>query len=237
MNNLYFNGKDLWNDFNCGILKGIQYPVVKEIIENIQVEGNIYGDLTEKTGSYEDLIQEVNVRMFGLDNYRTRVAFIEDWLSNIEDKRLFFEENLDRCLYAKNAYISSKYNKNGNNCVEFSLKFECEPFYFDSNIRTITWNKDTILKSDTMIDYEPIIELQATGAKTTIIINDKELSFDSVNGTSYIIDCEKEYVYKKGTRTPVITKGNFFKIKRGNNTFISTTTNSIKIQLKNRYRG
>ena len=35
MNNLYFNGKDLWNDFNCGILKGIQYPVVKEIIENI----------------------------------------------------------------------------------------------------------------------------------------------------------------------------------------------------------
>ena len=175
MNNLYFNGKDLWNDFNCGILKGIQYPVVKEIIENIQVEGNIHGNLTEKTGSYGDLIQEVNVRMFGLDNYRMRIAFIEDWLSNIEDKRLFFKENLGRCLYVKNAYISSNYNKNGNNCVEFSLKFECEPFYFDSNIRTVTWNKDTILKSDTMIDYEPIIELQATGVKTTIIINDKEL--------------------------------------------------------------
>lgn len=237
MNNLYFNNKDLWNDFNCGFLKGIQYPTVEEVINILPSEGNSFGDLTERTGIYKDLVQEVKVRMFGLDNYRMRIALIEDWLSDIEDNRLFFAESLERCLRVKTARINGGITKNGNNCLEFTLIFNCEPFYFDSDVRVIEWRKRTVLKSDTMIPYKPTIELKATTSRTTITINGQELAFDTKNGETYIIDCEREYVYKKGTNIPIRTIGNFFTVNKGVNNFTDGTNDTIKIHLNNKYRG
>ncbi len=237
MNKLYFNNKCLWDDFNSAVLNGVEYPVVEEIVENIEAEGNTFGNLIVKTGIYKDLIQEVKVRLFDSENKTEKIALIKDWLSDIRDNRLFFDANLNKCLHVKAANIIGGYIKSSDISIDFTIRFECEPFYYDSEIRTINWNTNETLKSDTMIPYEPIIYATGTGEEISIIINEQELKFSSEKDVEYVIDCEREYVYKRGSNIPIRTKGNFFKIVKGNNKFESVSNNTVKIKLKNRYWG
>ena len=40
MNNLYFNNKSAFDDFDLVVVNAIEYPFVQEIIEKVDIEGN-----------------------------------------------------------------------------------------------------------------------------------------------------------------------------------------------------
>lgn len=233
MNNLFFNNKDLIKDFNCYILTGSELGTVQEEILTEAIEGSPLGSLTTKTGNYKDITRTFGIRMIGINNYSEKIDNILEWLDYIEDDRLVMQHELNKCLRVK-AAKASNFIKSSSNSIDFNITFQCRPFFYDSRTEIFNWTKGTNLRSATRIEYEVMAEVEANG-DNSITINGQELTFNATG--TVIIDCERGYVYKKGTNTPIITKGNTdLKIKRGINTLNCSPFNSIKLQIRNRYR-
>lgn len=102
MNNLYFNNKSAFDDFDLVVVNAIEYPFVQEIIEKVDIEGNKNGYLTIKTGQYQNMKISVTFRLIKMDNYKNRMREINLWLNDIEDNCLFLmiiEKGVTRLRY------------------------------------------------------------------------------------------------------------------------------------------
>lgn len=232
MNNLYFNNYDFIKDLDCYMLKGYSYPVVSEEIEDIVIEGNSFGTLTQKTDNYSDLKFQVNLRMVKIKDYNDKISIIEEAINNIEDNRLYFKDKLEKCLKVKRV-VSDSYTKENEFSIKFQLTFICEPFWYDTDIEEIELSNESSFISPTHINYEVFAECEANG-NTRIFINDELLQFNHTG--KVIIDCERGYVYTTD-KTLVKTTGNDkLVIHKGINKYMSDTNTTIKIKLKNRYK-
>lgn len=234
MNNLFFNNKDLYRDLNGFMLSGYEIPTVEQVQEVIDIEGNPLGGLIEKIDSYKDLIFECNVRILtNIIEYPSLIPIIKNWCNNINDDRLYFNDNLEKCMKVKLAKASN-FTKVSNYALEFKLYFQCQPFYFDSIEESIMVNSGDKIVSETDIDYEITANITSNG-NSSIIVNGQELQFTHT-GTC-ILDCVRGYLYKED-KTPIVTKGNeFLKVKKGENSFSFNNISRFELLLRNRYRG
>lgn len=230
INDLIFNNKSLYEDFGAFIKKGYEMPTVTEDINDIEVEGNPFGTLTQKTGNYKDLVFNIDIKFKKRQEWQTTKRIINKWLANIKDNRLIFKENTSICTRVKRANFESVVKDNV--VIEGTLNFVCEPFYYDTEETYQEWEKNTILKCYTDIEATPIIEVDSKG-QTSLTINGKEFAFN-YNGV-VIIDSARG-IFTKETKKPINSTGEFPTIKEGDNTLNAVGVNKIKINTKNRYR-
>jgi len=224
LNNMYFNNKDLYRDFNCFVEGGIEYPLVTEEIEDIQVPNNPLGTLTRRTGNYSDLELSLKIRIVDMYNWKEKLRYIKKWFTNIEDNRLYFEYNLQKCLRVKRVIVDrpAKFN---NSYVSVPVKFICQPFYFNVNESFIDIYNNEIINSDTDIECNPLIMLKANG-NTQITINDTVLQFNYSGDV--IIDSIRNIAYDDNKRN-IVTKGQFPRIKEGDNRIILEGVSKISL--------
>ena len=133
-NYFIFNNKKS-TDLDIYMLKGFETPYPTEIIESQEVEGRRNGTLTDKTGNYNDIIFDVNCRMMikGDRNYKTKELF--KWINNIEDNRIYFKNNLDKCYKVKYCNITSI--KEESHSIDFTINFRCNPFFYDTYFKNL----------------------------------------------------------------------------------------------------
>ncbi len=218
MNNLYFNNKSAFDDFDLVIVNAIEYPFVQEIIEKVDIEGNRNGYLTIKTGQYQNMKISVTFRLIKMDNYKNRMREINLWLNDIEDNCLFFDDYREKCYKVKACNINPIKDLNFTS-ADFNVEFELFPFVFknDEYYQTVENNSEIYYEGD--IKSEPIIKLQLTASEQNIslFIGEQEIQLKNVKGT-VIINSEKKLITDETKRS--LSKkmiGNFPILNKGKN--------------------
>lgn len=186
MNNLYFNNKSAFDDFDLVVVNAIDYPFVQEIIEKVDVEGNKNGYLTIKTNQYQDMKISVTFRLIKMDNYKNRMREINLWLSDIENNCLFFDDYMRKCYKVKKCNINPIKDLHFKS-ADFSVDFELFPFVFKNNeyYQTVQNNSEIYYEGD--IESEPIIKLQLTNSEQNIslFIGNQEIQLKSQRNCNY----------------------------------------------------
>ena len=218
MNNLYFNNKSAFDDFDLVVVNAIEYPFVQEIIEKVDIEGNKNGYLTIKTGQYQNMKISVTFRLIKMDNYKNRMREINLWLNDIEDNCLFFDDYREKCYKVKVCNINPIKDLNFTS-ADFSVEFELFPFVFknDEYYQTVENNSEIYYEGD--IESEPIIKLQLTASEQNIslFIGEQEIQLKNIKGT-VIINSEKKLITDETKRS--LSKkmiGNFPILNKGKN--------------------
>lgn len=218
MNNLYFNNKSAFDDFDLVIVNAIEYPFVQEIIEKIDIEGNKNGYLTVKTGQYKEMRISVTFRLIKMDNYKNRMREINLWLNDIEDNRLFFDDYRGKYYKVKVCNISPIKDLHFSS-ADFNVEFELFPFVFknDEYYQVVENNSEIYYEGD--IDSEPVIKLELTESEQSVslFIGEQEIQLKNIKGT-VIINSEKKLITDEAKRS--LSKkmvGNFPTLKRGKN--------------------
>lgn len=218
MNNLYFNNKSAFDDFDLVVVNAIEYPFVQEIIEKVDIEGNKNGYLTIKTGQYQNMKISVTFRLIKMDNYKNRMREINLWLNDIEDNCLFFDDYREKCYKVKVCNINPIKDLNFTS-ADFSVEFELFPFVFknDEYYQTVENNSEIYYEGD--IESEPIIKLQLTDSEQNIslFIGEQEIQLKNIKGT-VIINSEKKLITDETKRS--LSKkmiGNFPILNKGKN--------------------
>lgn len=218
MNNLYFNNKSAFDDFDLVIVNAIEYPFVQEIIEKVDIEGNRNGYLTIKTGQYQDMKISVTFRLIKMDNYKNRMREINLWLNDIGDNCLFFDDYREKCYKVKVCNINPIKDLNFTS-ADFGVEFELFPFVFknDEYYQTVENNSEIYYEGD--IESEPIIKLQLTDSEQNIslFIGEQEIQLKNIKGT-VIINSEKKLITDETKRS--LSKkmiGNFPILNKGKN--------------------
>lgn len=236
MNNLYFNNKSAFDDFDLVVVNAIDYPFVQEIIDKVDIEGNRNGYLTIKTNEYQDMRISVTFRLIKMDNYKHRMREINLWLTDIENNCLFFDDYREKCYKVKMCNINPIKDLHFKS-ADFNVEFELFPFVFKNNeyYQTIQNNSEIYYEGD--IESEPIIKLQLTDSEQNIslLIGNQEIQLRNVKGT-VIINSEKKLITDDAKRSlskkmvgdfPILTKGKNSVSWSGNISEFSILKNTI----------
>lgn len=231
MNNLYFNNKSAFHDFDLVIVNAIEYPFVREKVEKISIEGNRNGYLTTKTGEYEDLSISVTFRLFRMDNYKNRMRDINFWLTDIEDDTLFFEDYREKCYKVKNCVINPIKDLHFNS-ADFNVVFELSPFIYKNDEFSETVENNSVVYNEGDLPSEPtiVIDVQGTNQNIDLVIGEQNVQFKGVEGR-IILNNFKKLIYndnKKSLSKKMI--GNFISLQKGNNN-VSWTGNIQKFTI------
>lgn len=227
LDRFYFNYAKNYSDMKILITKPILFPSSTEEIEVVNIEGR-NGSLNIKKGTYKDKKLIILCKFKG--NLEGELDNIEDWLSNIEDNRLIFNEKPNR------AYIVKRIEKDDLEIVsklykEFKINFICEPFLSDLSetcheITESGFSFDYVgtAKSDTFIRAYGNGNIQITIDDSTMLIKD-------VHG--YVDIDSKLYQVRDnvGQSKDFDTTGYFIELEKGTHT-VKFSSNVSKIEFK-----
>lgn len=146
-NYFYFNNKKSI-DMDIYMLKGFELPIPQEIIESEEVEGRRNGSLTDKRGFYKDIIFDIDCRMISKKNINYKKSELLKWVNNIEDNRIFFKDNINKCFKVK--YASIKTLKQDDDIIDFTINFKCNPFFYDTCFKQMVIKEETQTKDLTI---------------------------------------------------------------------------------------
>lgn len=240
MANFTFNNKHNFDDMNCMIVSPIAFPVAVEEIEEETVEGSVTGSLTRRTGTYKDITIQVKLQLNDINNfdeeYKAKIQEITEWLFDITDNRLIFDDNLEKCYLVKKVGLDS-FEDYKRFYSRFTISFICQPFlrYSYETVNEIS-NGQNIYNNGS-IESRPYIELELpdTKANVQITVNDKNFQINNAKGNVAIdcllLNCRNEEGNLK-------TIGNFPTLQKGNNKISWTgTINKFKIKNNFMFRG
>lgn len=116
--------------------------------------------------------------------------------------------------------------------VQFLVNPICEDI--ESTSYLVENNDDTLIINNTYYDIDPIISLTCSG-NVSITINNNTFYLDETEGT-YTLDCKNKLITKDGLNSSNIMRGDFPKLKKGNNeiSYLGTITN-FEINYKKTY--
>ena len=233
-NFIFYNNKHSYNDYGL-LLESISLPSCNEVVENIDVEGR-NGSLTVKQGYYQDRILDLNFMLKrnhneSIEDFYLKIDAIQEWfLSGAEDLIIYLKPN--KVLKVKNIMLSDMTPSNVF-FLEFTATVTCDPFFYISNEKVITINKN-----NSSINYRGTApgelklkiygtgDIQLTINNTTLQINN---IVDNITLDSKFLLCLDNENYNKS----IDMIGNFPLLEKGNNV-ISWIGNLTKLEVLQR---
>lgn len=236
MNKFVFNNRDSFEDMDCIIVAPIQFPTIREEVENILVEGRKTGTLTRKTGNYADTIIDIKMQLNDMEDYKVKMFKISEWLENIKNNRLIFDNYPGKCYIVKDIKLNNFVNEKVF-YSRFDIQFICEPFMRARNERfeIVSIGSNIINNGD--IASEPLIKLKLppTLQPIQILINDNAFQMESVSGT---IEIDSQLQRISSNKPRIKTIGKFPILDKGVN-FIEWYGNIDSFEINKRiyYKG
>lgn len=226
---IIFNEAMSYDDYEVLLKEYPVLPLPSENIETLQVQGRS-GSLTFKDGTFSDMNLSLNLILKNKSN----LEIVLDWLTYINDNRLYFNLTDDKCYKVKSCNIATM-QEDSLDCLNLSVAFSLEPFLYpiEESYKDIKKGEEVNYRG---YKTEPIVEFVASG-NVQIIINDTIMQLAGVNG-KIIIDSENMTVRsEEGQSLLDKTTGNFFSLKTGKNTisWVGSVSN-FKILYNSKYR-
>lgn len=236
MSNFTFNNKHNYVDMNCMIVSPIAFPVAVEEVEEEILEGSVIGSLTRRTGTYNDITIKVNLQLNDINNfdeeYKIKIQEITEWLFDITDNKLIFDDNLEKCYIVKRVELDNfeDYKKLYS---RFTINFVCQPFLRYSYEIANEISNGQIIYNNGSMESRPYIELElpSTEANIQISINDNTFQINKAKG-NVIIDCL--LLNCRNEEGNLRTIGEFPILVKGYNT-IKWIGNINKFKIKNNF--
>lgn len=229
MNKFYFNQRNSFYDMDLGIVGSVSLPIIREDIENIEVENRREGSLTLKTGNYPDLKWSLNLKLLKTDNYKERIYQLNKWFTHIKDNRLYFEDYPQKCYKVKDIKFKD-IDKQHRLFAIFSIDLICEPFMYLTREDSITVSNGMKVNNIGDLYAYPIFKLSLPNTKQnlSILFNDSEFQLRNVSGD---IEVNTSRMAIKSSTNPTVKMiGDFPILKEGINT-ISWSGNINKFEL------
>lgn len=183
MNRLYFNNKNSFLDFGLIVVNAIEYPFIAKQYERVEVIGREDGYLTELSGYGTGLDITVNFRLIDASNYNHKIRKITEWLSNINDNKLYFSDYKEKFYKVK--YVTLSKIKDSNfKTADFTATFNLHPNIYLNNEEEEVVRNNSEIYYDGDFDGIPDIELTLPESEVniSITINDKTFQFKGVSG-------------------------------------------------------
>lgn len=233
---IVFNNQNSLEDLDLGILTSNEHSKTEEEIEFLEVKKRQGGSLVRRTGNYKDIILKRTFRILKTDKREMRIKRVIDWLTNIEDNRLFFSDYSERCYIVKKATIINVKDIK-RHFIEIEVEFHCEPFLkdmYEIDEELINANQEIFNPGD--VPTRPIFEFKLTGTaqKVTLKVNEKTLDIFNATGT-LIIDSANFRAISDWIE--VKTDGNFPVLETGYNNISWVGTGTAIIKKNSLYRG
>lgn len=229
INTLIFNGFDSLKDLGVGVTAYPAIPSLNENYEEYKVEGR-NGSLIVKKGTYDNRQIKFNLvlRDFNDSNFWNKMDFIESWLTNIKDNRLFYDR-LDKCFRVKNVIKDDIKRQAHYGEGEFEITFLCEPFLTEPDTVEIDISNNYELEYAGNINTLPLVKVYGNG---NIQLHFNKNTIQVKNLENYIeIDSRLKQVRNEDKRSKDLdTLGNFPVITPGTNT-ISWDGNISKVTI------
>ena len=181
-----FNNKNSFEDMNCVVVGQIDYPIMNDEYEFINIIGRKQGSLKKKKNEYQDKKIKMNLRLFKFNEVFFDKKDIIKWLKNVEDDKLFFMDEPNFCYKVKDVKITNFVPKN-NVQIEFGVEFTCEPFMYKARDEVVKIKNGEDVYNDGDEISNPIIEFisQEVIESLQITINDE--TFTVYNTTGKVI--------------------------------------------------
>ena len=211
-----------------------ELPFVQEEIKSVEVGGKD-GTLTKRTGKYKDLLISLECELLDIENYNEAIRNINNWLSEIEDNRLFFLDNPSKCYKVKK--VTTGNIKNELNIYgAFTIEFTCYPFIYSTEEYEIEISNKSEFYYSGDIETYPRIILSGCRGDIQITINDITTQFNSADG-EIVIDYPQA-LDKEGVSITNSMIGKFPKLIKGiNSIFWTGTIQGVRIKENALYRG
>ena len=211
-----------------------ELPFVQEEIKSVEVGGKD-GTLTKRTGKYRDLPIILECELLDIENYNEAIRNINNWLSEIEDNRLFFLDNPSKCYKVKK--VTTGNIKNELNIYgAFTIEFTCYPFIYSTEEYEIEISNNSEFYYSGDIETYPRIILSGCRGDIQITINDITTQFNSTDG-EIVIDYPQA-LDKEGVSITNSMIGKFPKLIKGiNSIFWTGTIQGVRIKENALYRG
>ena len=211
-----------------------ELPFVQEEIKSVEVGGKD-GTLTKRTGKYRDLPIILECELLDIENYNEAIRNINNWLSEIEDNRLFFLDNPSKCYKVKK--VTTGNIKNELNIYgAFTIEFTCYPFIYSTEEYEIEISNNSEFYYSGDIETYPRIILSGCRGDIQITINDITTQFNSADG-EIVIDYPQA-LDKEGVSITNSMIGKFPKLIKGiNSIFWTGTIQGVRIKENALYRG
>ena len=169
------------------VVEGPPEVLAQEEYEEIIIEGR-NGTLIENKGTFPNIEKSFILTTIDLDqDIDLMVEKIKTWLFNIKDNKLLYAIP-NRYNIVKKVIIDEDIKTTFEEYGDFTVKFICEPFYYDLLKKDITvTEKETKVYNNGDFNSSPIIiiygtgDLQLTINNTTVQINnvDERVLLDS----------------------------------------------------------
>ena len=131
MANFTFNNKHNYFDMDCLIISPIAFPIAIEEVEEETVEGSVTGSLTRRTGTYNDITIQVKLQLMDINSYeeeyKEKIQAITEWLFDIADNKLIFDDNKEKCYLVKRVEIT-EFEDYKKFYSRFTVNLICQPF-------------------------------------------------------------------------------------------------------------
>lgn len=229
----YFNNNSS-ESFKVILSDFLELPFVQEEIKSVEVGGKD-GTLTKRTGKYKDLLISLECELLDIENYNEAIRNINNWLSEIEDNRLFFLDNPSKCYKVKK--VTTGNIKNELNIYgAFTIEFTCYPFIYSTEEYEIEISNNSEFYYSGDIETYPRIILSGCRGDIQITINDITTQFNSTDG-EIVIDYPQA-LDKEGVSITNSMIGKFPKLIKGiNSIFWTGTIQGVRIKENALYRG
>lgn len=160
-------------------------PRAKKRVTEDQVIGRS-GKLHTDTGAWEMISLTVKLNMWDKANDKN----VANWLSGYGT--LVLSDDLTKCWRAHvidEVTAARRRTPSGANYDTVTVKFQCEPFLYESAPAQITVTGETSVQCQGTVNADPWIFVTATGdASVTVGENTVELS--GMTGSAVLIDCD-----------------------------------------------
>lgn len=216
--NMYFNGRNTENfgvdGLKIAIMNIYDSAIVNKKIEAVEIDG-MDGSYTIDKGLRDREI-ELKINIMNSTNIRNSIRIINDWLLDIKDNRLQFEDDMNIYYEVKTVEISNFQFETVDFLAVFTAKFTLNPYVKLVSNPPIKIDKLGAIRNNYCLS-KPTYKITGEGY-LTLKINDKNLHVNL--GQDLIIDTEFQECYRDGIQQVNVLEGNYedMWLQEGNNT-------------------
>lgn len=216
LNTIIFNGYDSLKDLGVGVTSYPAIPSINENYEEYKIEG-VDGSVIVKKGTYNNREFKIPLVLkdFNDHNFWCKIDLIEEWLTNIEDNRLFYDRD-DRCFRVKNVTLNDIKRQAYYGEGEFEVSFLCEPFRTDPEITEIDITNNYELEYQGTKNTLPLIKVYGSGT-IQLHCNKTSIQIKNVNGYIEVDSKLKQVRDEDGMGKDLDTFGDYPVFKKGPN--------------------